>query len=317
MRRWRVPAGKAVVTGYPVRRQFGEATREEGRAASASTRPPDDARRRRLAGGAPDQPRVLARSRAARARAGHPRRRARRGAWLRKERERLPAWLKERYHLHAYTEEMAYAMAAADLAVMRAGASTIGELPVSRAPGDRDPGRFSDQHGQRRLPRRARRPSPEHDRDRRGSATLMLELIEDEQRARMASAMRALAQPGRGEALAALVLEVAADGALPHDRPEASQQRRNGNGIPKRVHLVGAGGIHMSAIGQILLQRGHSRDRLRPHALRAHRRLEALGGRVFAATTPRTWRRGTGGGDGGREERQPGGGRRAQRRASR
>ena len=35
------------------------------------------------------------------------------------------------------------------------------------------------------------------------------------------------------------------------------QQRRNGNGIPHRVHLVGAGGIHMSGIGQILLQRGH------------------------------------------------------------
>ena len=33
---------------------------------------------------------------------------------------------------------------------------------------------------------------------------------------------------------------------------------QNGNGIPKRVHLVGAGGIHMSAIGQILLQRGHT-----------------------------------------------------------
>jgi len=59
------------------------------------------------------------------------------------------------------------------------------------------------------------------------------------------------------------------------------QQRRNGNGIPKRVHLVGAGGIHMSAIGQILLQRGHrvtgSDLTLSEHT----RRIEALGGRVF------------------------------------
>lgn len=28
--------------------------------------------------------------------------------------------------------------------------------------------------------------------------------------------------------------------------------------VPKRVHLVGAGGVHMSAIGQVLLQRGHT-----------------------------------------------------------
>jgi len=59
------------------------------------------------------------------------------------------------------------------------------------------------------------------------------------------------------------------------------QQRRNGNGIPHRVHLVGAGGIHMSGIGQILLQRGHmvtgSDLALSEHT----RRLEALGGRVF------------------------------------
>lgn len=58
------------------------------------------------------------------------------------------------------------------------------------------------------------------------------------------------------------------------------QQRRNGNGIPNRVHLVGAGGIHMSGIGQILLQRGHqvtgSDLTLSEHT----RRLEALGGRV-------------------------------------
>jgi UDP-N-acetylmuramate--alanine ligase len=38
-----------------------------------------------------------------------------------------------------------------------------------------------------------------------------------------------------------------------------SRPGRNGNGeaIPQRVHLVGAGGMHMSAIGEILLARGH------------------------------------------------------------
>ncbi len=56
---------------------------------------------------------------------------------------------------------------------------------------------------------------------------------------------------------------------------------QNGNGIPKRVHLVGAGGIHMSAIGQILLQRGHevtgSDLTLSEHTAR----LERLGGTVY------------------------------------
>ena len=33
--------------------------------------------------------------------------------------------------------------------------------------------------------------------------------------------------------------------------------RATGATIPKRVHLVGAGGVHLSAIGQILLERGH------------------------------------------------------------
>ena len=59
------------------------------------------------------------------------------------------------------------------------------------------------------------------------------------------------------------------------------QQRRNGNGIPHRVHLVGAGGIHMSGIGQILLQRGHAVTGS-DLALSEHtRRLEALGGHVY------------------------------------
>ena len=32
-----------------------------------------------------------------------------------------------------------------------------------------------------------------------------------------------------------------------------------GASIPKRVHLVGAGGVHLSAIGQILLAREATR----------------------------------------------------------
>jgi UDP-N-acetylmuramate--alanine ligase len=35
------------------------------------------------------------------------------------------------------------------------------------------------------------------------------------------------------------------------------RQQQHGDQIPQRVHLIGAGGMHMSAIGEILLARGH------------------------------------------------------------
>jgi len=57
-------------------------------------------------------------------------------------------------------------------------------------------------------------------------------------------------------------------------------QNGNGTGIPRRVHLVGAGGIHMSAIGQILLRRGHEVSGSDLVASEFTRRLEALGARI-------------------------------------
>lgn len=138
---------KAVVTGYPVRRQFVEATREEG-----IRRFGLDAAVQTLliAGGSlgahqinlvisNELPRLLPRVQIIHI-AGRDE-----FDWLDRERARLPDWQRDRYHLHAYTEEMAYAMAAADLAVMRAGASTLGELPAMGLPAILIPGGFSDQ----------------------------------------------------------------------------------------------------------------------------------------------------------------------------
>ncbi|HEY8490768.1 MAG TPA: UDP-N-acetylmuramate--L-alanine ligase [Dehalococcoidia bacterium] len=60
-----------------------------------------------------------------------------------------------------------------------------------------------------------------------------------------------------------------------------ASRRAESSAIPQRVHLVGIGGMHMSAIAQILLHRGHqvSGSDLRPSDLT--RRLAALGATVY------------------------------------
>jgi len=55
--------------------------------------------------------------------------------WVAERCEALPATLQARYHAFPYLhEEMGYVLAAADLAVCRAGASTLGELPFFGLP---------------------------------------------------------------------------------------------------------------------------------------------------------------------------------------
>jgi UDP-N-acetylglucosamine--N-acetylmuramyl-(pentapeptide) pyrophosphoryl-undecaprenol N-acetylglucosamine transferase len=46
----------------------------------------------------------------------------------------LPETLRERYHVFGYLHEVGYALASADLAVCRSGASTLGELPFFGLP---------------------------------------------------------------------------------------------------------------------------------------------------------------------------------------
>jgi UDP-N-acetylglucosamine--N-acetylmuramyl-(pentapeptide) pyrophosphoryl-undecaprenol N-acetylglucosamine transferase len=208
-----LPGAKTVVTGYPVRRQFAEAQREEG----ARRFGLDPALTTLLVTGgsqgahhinfviAGALKRLLEQTQIIHI--------AGRGeeAWLARERGRLPEWQRERYQLRAYTDEMAWAMAAADLAVTRAGASTLGELPAAGLPAIVIPGDFSDQRDNADF------------LARHGAALVLasseVDRIEDEvlrligdtaARTAMAQAMAQLARPDAASKLAAMLIELAA-----------------------------------------------------------------------------------------------------------
>lgn len=206
------PAGQAVVTGYPLRSQFTEATREEG------------LRRFDLD---PALPTILVAGGSLGAQAINTAVLATLPDWLRDAQvvhvsgrgdldrmsaaaSTLPDDLRGRYHLHGYTEEMAYAMAAADIAVMRAGASTIGELAVSGLPVVAIPGAFSDQaaNADYLAQRGAAIHLPQDRIDELGP--LVRALFEDDDRREvMSERMRALGRPDAARRLAELVLDLA------------------------------------------------------------------------------------------------------------
>ncbi|MQC18999.1 MAG: UDP-N-acetylglucosamine--N-acetylmuramyl-(pentapeptide) pyrophosphoryl-undecaprenol N-acetylglucosamine transferase [Chloroflexi bacterium] len=207
-----LPAGKAIVTGYPLRGQFAVATRNEGIArfgldsslptvlvagGSLGARSLNDATAMALPQWL-DAAQVL-----------HLCGRGNEGR-LAAVRSALPDNLSERYHLHEYTEEMAYAMAAADVAVMRAGASTLGELSATGLPVVAVPGAFSDQAANAEY--LARRGAGIHLPEARIGelAALVSGLLADStRRDAMRDQMRALARPDAAEHLASLVIDLA------------------------------------------------------------------------------------------------------------
>lgn len=139
---------------------------------------------------------------------------ARDEAWMREVRAALPLELQGRYHLYAYLDAMAGAMAAADLAVTRSGASTLGELPAAGLPAILVPYPYAGRHQVANASLLVEAGAAEMLADETLEKTLadaVERLLADPQRlGRMATAARALARPEAARTLARLVLEVAA-----------------------------------------------------------------------------------------------------------
>ncbi len=208
-----LPKGKSLVTGYPSRPDFATATREEGRRQLGL----DPAARTLLVAGGSLGARSINRAVAAAlpslvelCQIVHLS-----GAadfdQLKLRREALPSELQGRYHLYAYLREMPLAMAAADLALMRAGASTLGELPLAGLPAVLVPGAFSDQADNAAyLVERGAALAFADERVGEAIEAVKALLQDDGGLKTMSASMRALAQPDAADRIAAMLMEIAA-----------------------------------------------------------------------------------------------------------
>jgi UDP-N-acetylglucosamine--N-acetylmuramyl-(pentapeptide) pyrophosphoryl-undecaprenol N-acetylglucosamine transferase len=209
-----MPPGKTTLTGYPVRRAFFDVSRERARdqlglhpalpvllVAGGSTGA--TAINRDVAGWLDNFLRV---GQIVHVSGQND------AAWLEAERGRLVPELQERYHLFPYMhDDFPSALAAADLAVMRAGASTLGELPAAGLPAVLVPGEFSDQAvNARYLEEEGAAVMLPQSRLGELETTVMGLLADGDRRRAMRDALGRLARPEATARLADLILDAAA-----------------------------------------------------------------------------------------------------------
>ena len=211
-----LPAKKTVVTGYPVRPEFRALSRAEAR--QRLDIPEGDALI--LISGAIQGARAINEALAAHLEAllaecrifhlTGPAHYDRFAAL----RDALPERLRERYVLHPFFDDLPAAMLAADLAVMRAGASSLGELPAAGLPAILIPGTFAGGHQRLNAAYLAERNAAvlleESESDR--LIGLIRELLADTgRRSAMREALAALDRPDAARDIARLVLAEAGE----------------------------------------------------------------------------------------------------------
>jgi UDP-N-acetylglucosamine--N-acetylmuramyl-(pentapeptide) pyrophosphoryl-undecaprenol N-acetylglucosamine transferase len=125
--------------------------------------------------------------------------------------QRLTAHQQARYHVYAYVDDMPAAMASADLAVTRAGASTLGELPAVGLPAVLVPLDLSDQTRNARFleSQGAAVTIAGADAPARLYAAVDTILKDPERLTALRRAMTALAKPDAAPDLARLVIDAA------------------------------------------------------------------------------------------------------------
>jgi UDP-N-acetylglucosamine--N-acetylmuramyl-(pentapeptide) pyrophosphoryl-undecaprenol N-acetylglucosamine transferase len=215
----RLPAKKTTVTGYPVRDEFWHVDRRSGRERLGL----DPEEKVLLVAGASSGARSINKAIAADlpgllelCEVIHLSGRNDE-AWLREIRDSLPQGLRNRYHLHSYLyDDFPWAMAAADLALCRAGASVMGELPATGLPAVLVPLPIAGGH---------QRPNARY-MERHGAAVILEDaaldgmlplvggLLHDEARLRsMREAACRIARPDAARRIARILMDLAEGGA--------------------------------------------------------------------------------------------------------
>ncbi len=133
--------------------------------------------------------------------------------WLEEIKGGLPDHLRPRYHLYSYMHtELPWAMAAADLALCRSGASVMGELPAAALPAILVPYPYAGGHQRlnARYMERNRAAVVLDDRDLGSMLPVAGALLHDGARLdAMRRATRALARPDAASGIARILIELA------------------------------------------------------------------------------------------------------------